>query len=86
MDSVVFAHHGKMIAFTVRKMFFFSNEDLIERLLFSFVAFSVGCTCKNGGRCIMGLGTYICECPYGYNGLNCETSKLLSKIGIRTLV
>ncbi|CAF4792808.1 unnamed protein product, partial [Rotaria socialis] len=36
-------------------------------------SFSVGCTCKNGGRCIMGLGTYICECPYGYNGVNCET-------------
>ncbi|CAF2700607.1 unnamed protein product [Rotaria sp. Silwood2] len=35
-------------------------------------AFTVGCTCKNGGRCIMGLGTYICECPYGYTGVNCE--------------
>ena len=43
----------------------------------SFLAFSVGCTCKNGGRCMMGLGTYICECPYGYNGLNCETSEFL---------
>lgn len=41
------------------------------------LAFSVGCTCKNGGKCIMGLGTYICECPYGYNGVNCETRKLL---------
>ena len=42
-----------------------------------FVAFNVGCTCKNGGQCIMGLGTYICQCPYGYNGVNCETSTLL---------
>ncbi|CAF4818568.1 unnamed protein product, partial [Rotaria sp. Silwood1] len=36
-------------------------------------AFTVGCTCKNGGRCMMGLGTYICECPFGYTGVNCET-------------
>ncbi|CAF3969298.1 unnamed protein product, partial [Adineta steineri] len=36
-------------------------------------AFSVSCSCKNGGRCMMGLGTYICECPYGYSGINCET-------------
>ncbi|CAF1209171.1 unnamed protein product [Rotaria sp. Silwood1] len=36
-------------------------------------AFNIGCSCKNGGRCIMGLGSYICECPYGYNGLSCET-------------
>jgi hypothetical protein len=41
----------------------------------SFIALNVGCSCKNGGRCIMGLGSYICECPYGYNGLSCETSK-----------
>jgi hypothetical protein len=50
-----------------------------------FVAFSVSCTCKNGGRCIMGLGTYICECPYGYTGINCETSKLSLKINILRL-
>lgn len=37
---------------------------------------NVGCSCKNGGRCIMGLGSYVCECPYGYNGLSCETREL----------
>jgi hypothetical protein len=41
----------------------------------SRIASNVGCSCKNGGRCLMGLGTYICECPYGYNGLSCETSQ-----------
>ncbi|CAF4756472.1 unnamed protein product, partial [Rotaria magnacalcarata] len=34
---------------------------------------NIGCSCKNGGRCLMGLGSFICECPYGYNGMNCET-------------
>jgi hypothetical protein len=55
----------------------YGKKDLIETsfLFCWFLAFSIGCTCKNGGRCIMGLGTYICECPYGYNGVNCETSK-----------
>ena len=49
---------------------------LCDKLSFEFIiAFNIGCTCKNGGRCLMGLGTYICECPYGYNGLSCETSK-----------
>ncbi|CAF4370459.1 unnamed protein product [Rotaria magnacalcarata] len=46
-------------------------------------SFTVGCTCKNGGRCIMGLGTYICECPYGYNGVNCETRKLLLNTAVQ---
>jgi hypothetical protein len=34
----------------------------------------------------MGLGTYICECPYGYTGMNCESSKSSSKIDIRRLI
>lgn len=48
-------------------------------MFFFLLASNVGCSCKNGGRCISGLGTYICECPYGYNGLSCETSKLFKK-------
>jgi hypothetical protein len=38
-----------------------------------FVAYQVGCSCKNGGRCVMNYGSYGCECPYGYTGVNCET-------------
>lgn len=36
-------------------------------------AYQVGCSCKNGGRCVMNYGSYACECPYGYTGINCET-------------
>ena len=75
MDSVVYVHHGKMIALMVRKTNELSREEISDLLVFSMViASNIGCSCKNGGRCIMGLGTYICECPYGYNGLSCETS------------
>ena len=38
-----------------------------------FIAYQVGCSCKNGGRCVMNYGSYGCECPYGYTGINCET-------------
>lgn len=83
MDSVVSVHHGKVIAPMVRE-----NCDYYEctKQKFSLVAFNVGCTCKNGGRCMMGLGTYICECPYGYTGVNCETSKFLRIGNIRRLM
>ncbi len=56
-----------------------TNKKIVLDLIEYFIALNVGCTCKNGGRCIMGLGSYICECPYGYNGLSCETSKFLYK-------
>ena len=29
--------------------------------------------CENGGRCIDGLDTYICDCVLGYTGDNCES-------------
>ncbi|KAK7502427.1 hypothetical protein BaRGS_00006380, partial [Batillaria attramentaria] len=28
--------------------------------------------CQNGGECIPGVGTYTCQCQYGYLGQNCE--------------
>lgn len=48
----------------------FSNIKIV-----AILGSNIGCSCKNGGRCLMGLGSFICECPYGYNGMNCETSK-----------
>lgn len=64
---------------TYGKRVLFIKEKKIFVYLF-FLASNVGCSCRNGGRCIMGLGTYICECPYGYNGLSCETSKINSRL------
>ena len=28
--------------------------------------------CQNGGQCIDGLNFYLCICPSGYSGVNCE--------------
>jgi hypothetical protein len=38
--------------------------------------------CLNGGTCQSsddGL-TYVCNCPTGYSGLNCQTCKIYMKI------
>ncbi len=79
MDLLVYAHHGKMIVLMVceRKIWIVYIYIYIYFDRIFCIALNVGCSCKNGGRCIMGLGSYICECPYGYNGLSCETSKFV---------
>ncbi len=33
--------------------------------------------CLNGGTCVDRLGKYICACPVGYEGLNCDIGKSL---------
>ena len=32
--------------------------------------------CNNNGTCIDGIASYTCECPLGFEGQDCETSKL----------
>ena len=29
--------------------------------------------CENGGECIDGVSSYMCNCPAGYTGDHCET-------------
>ena len=31
--------------------------------------------CKHGGVCVNENGTYHCECPEGWRGLNCDVGK-----------
>ena len=33
-------------------------------------------TCQNGGTCVDGVNSFTCSCDTGYEGNNCETSKL----------
>ena len=33
--------------------------------------------CTNGGHCLTALNSYICQCPTGHGGINCEIGRLL---------
>lgn len=30
--------------------------------------------CVNGGSCTDQVNNYLCQCPPGYNGVNCQTN------------
>ena len=51
-------------------------------VLFEFVVADAGvCSdspCRNGGTCIPGVGTYTCQCMFGYLGDHCEQGLWLS--------
>ena len=34
-----------------------------------------GSPCANGGTCHDQVGHFVCECPAGYEGTNCEIGK-----------
>ena len=31
--------------------------------------------CLNHGKCVDGVNSYVCKCPRGFAGVNCEKSK-----------
>ena len=37
--------------------------------------FCDGTWCQNGGTCVSGWNTYLCECPLRFGGKNCEQSE-----------
>ncbi len=42
--------------------------------------------CQNGGKCEDFVNAYLCKCPKGYVGKNCETSKRNFFVTYRTVL
>ena len=40
--------------------------------------FCASSPCMNGGDCLVQGSSYVCDCLTGWNGINCENSKLMS--------
>ena len=34
--------------------------------------------CKNGGTCVDGIDSYTCKCTRGFEGIDCEISKIIN--------
>ncbi len=44
--------------------------------LFSDIEECASDPCQNGATCFEGIDSYLCQCPDGYEGTNCETGML----------
>ena len=57
----------------------FSQQLCTGELTFIFLSEDVDdCDpnpCLNHGKCVDGLNSYVCKCPRGFAGVNCEKSK-----------
>ena len=53
------------------------NDPHIQTIFtFSDIDDCMETPCNNNGTCIDGIASYKCECPLGFEGQDCETSKL----------
>ena len=66
--------------------------DLVERLISKTIQIDISlvhdvfsdlneCTsapCQNGAACVDLINKYVCNCPFGFSGINCETGKRVS--------
>ncbi len=58
-----------------------SNQHDISLVILSVVIDTDECAsspCQNAGTCIDAVNGYSCNCTSGYEGINCETSDVIS--------
>jgi hypothetical protein len=42
--------------------------------------------CKNGGTCVNSPGKYVCQCPPGFIGVNCQTGMTHFALSLQCLI
>ena len=52
------------------------NETVNQKLYFPDIDDCLSSPCYNGGTCVDGVNSYLCECLPGFNGTNCTQGKL----------
>ena len=61
-------------------IFFWHGVDIFvkffERLIILYISYTVtpcsSSPCQNEGRCVVVDGNYVCVCPHGFNGPECQ--------------
>ena len=57
---------------------FHCRHVLQSTLYFSIVDMCYNSPCTNGGTCSSDYHSYLCDCPSGFDGINCETGNHLN--------
>ncbi len=50
-------------------------NKLWTHILFSDINECASNPCQNGGVCMDGINRYVCQCPPGFGGPNCDVGK-----------